>query len=274
MSQPAISQHMRALEELCGVKLVERVGNSIIPTSAGAALQSSVRQLVRVERDLESVIGSLRDGNRGSIILGANTTGGMYVAPRVIRAFRHSSPEVEVKLAIADTPSILEGLIERSIDLAIVGGPVDPHRFQVQDLCPDELVAVASADHDLASRERLTLHELAMYPLILPATGSTTRAFILQRFREEQVHAQIGMEFTATENIKKAVESNLGVAVISRWAIERELALGILSELPVDGFPLSREYQLAGRKGGARAPAINRFIEVAEGMRDQLQLQH
>lgn len=272
MSQPAISQNMRSLEEGCGVKLVERVGNRVLPTGAGAALYSSARHLIRVEQDIEDVLAGLSEGDRGTLVVGGNTTGGMYIVPQIVRLFRHQVPNVEVSLAISDTPTILEGILDRTVDVAVVGGPVDPRRYDVRCLCPDELVPVVSSSHEFAGQSSLSIEDIGMQPLIVPSSGSTTRAFILQCFREGRVHARIAMEFNATENIKKAVESNLGIAIISRWAIQRELALGILAELDVAGFPIKREYQLVSRHAGNPPPVVERFLSAAEASKASLRL--
>ncbi len=272
MSQPAISQHMRALETACGVRLVERVGHSVVPTPAGEALYNAVRHLVRVERDVQAVVAGLGEGAHASLTVGANTTGGMYLAPRLIRYFRRLHPRVEVRLSIADTPTILNRILDRSVDVAVVGGPIDPKRFDVRTLCPDELVPVSAPDHPLARRTQVDIRDLADAALIVPATGSTTRAFILARFRDEHVQPHIAMEFDATENIKKAVEAGLGVGVISRWAVRRELDIGALTALTVAGFPLVREYQMVGRRGVAGSPSVERFMEVAAELREELAL--
>jgi DNA-binding transcriptional LysR family regulator len=263
---------MRSLEDVCGVKLVERLGNRVQLTPAGAALHASVRGLVRVERDVEAVIDGLRQGDQGSITVGGNTTGGMYIVPQIVRHFRSRSPSVDIKLAIADTPSILEDIADHAIDVAVVGGPVDPHRYDVRFLCKDELVPVASAEHPLAGGTELTLKDVGSEPIVLPSTGSTTRAFILQRFREQHVQIHVAMEFNATENVKKAVESNLGIGIISRWAIQRELALGILTVIDVDGFPIEREYQIVSRQPRGHSPTVERFIATVEEVRPLLEL--
>lgn len=264
MTQPAVSQHMRSLEDACGVRLVERIGNSILPTPAGSALYPAARHLGRVERDLQAVVSGLRGGARGSLTVGGNTTGGMYLVPRLVRKFKASYPDVEVTLVIADTPNILARIIEREVDVAVVGGPVDPRRFQVSSLCADELIAVAGPGHPILGRGRLGLRDLAQEPLVVPTAGSTTRAFILEKFKEERVHTRISMEFDATESIKKAVEANLGLGIISRWAIEQELAMGALVMLDVEGFPLHREYELVSGRTPQPSPVVDRFRESAQ----------
>jgi DNA-binding transcriptional LysR family regulator len=270
MTQPAVTHHMRVLEEMCGIKLVERSGNQVVLTPAGMLLYESVKQMIGLDRDLCRMIDELRGGERGRLTLGTNTTGGMYVMLRILRAFRADFPEVDVRITVADTASILDAVLEREVDMAIVRGPVDTRRFVTYPLCPDELIPVVSADHPLVGRPSLSLHDLADEPLILPGYGSTTREYILQRFRDAGLHVRVGMEFSATEHIKKAVEFNLGVAVISRWVVERELGLGILVMLDVEGFPLVREYQLVTRRDTTLAAASQNFIDTIERLRPEL----
>jgi DNA-binding transcriptional LysR family regulator len=270
MTQPAITHHMRVLEDTCGVKLVERVGNRVLPTAAGSALYATSRQLIGMEHDLLAIIKGLREGDQGSVALATNTTGGMNVLLRILQTFRPRHPEIDVQLQVLQTDGVLDLLSERTIDIAVLRASVSPKLFDVKPLCPDQLIPVVSGGHPLARRGHMTLSDLADVPLILPLPGSTTRTYITDLFDEAGLHARVAMEFNATEHIKKAVEADFGVGVISRWVIERDLRLGDLVALDVEGFPLQREYQLVQRLNSPISPAAIGFLEVVDEVRPSL----
>lgn len=270
MTQPAITHHMHVLENMCRVKLVERVGNRVVPTEAGAALHATARQLIGLEHDLEGVIDGLREGDLGTLAIGTDTTGGMNILLRILQRFRAEYPNIDVRLSVGSTTDILDRLDARSIDLGVLRGYVPPKLFDVQFLCPDQVLYVLSSQHPAAGRSDLTVEDIADIPLILPGPGSTTRTYVAERFQEAGLVPRIAMEFESTEHTKKAVEANLGAGVISRWVIERELQLGLLIGVKVDGFPLTREYHLARRRDSPIPPVAVRFLATVEEVRPEL----
>lgn len=270
MSQPGITHHMHVLEEMCGVKLVERVGNKVLPTDAGTVLHQTARQLIGLEHDLESVIVGLREGMRGTLSIGTDTTGGMNILLRVLQKFQPSYPDIDVHLSFGTTSEILDNMNDHSVDVAALRGHAPPAVFDVSPLCPDEVLFVVSSKNPLGGRGNLTIADVADVPLILPGPGSTTRSYVMERYRESGLSPRIAMEFNSTEHTKKAVEANLGAGIISRWVIEQELHLGLLCECHVAGFPLVRRYHLVRRKSSGLAPALRHFLEVVEDVRPEL----
>ncbi|HEV3308994.1 MAG TPA: LysR family transcriptional regulator [Chloroflexota bacterium] len=270
MTQPAITHHMHVLEDMCGVKLVERIGNIVVPTDAGVVLHRTSKELIGLEHDLEAVISGLREGVRGSLAVGTDTTGGMNILIRILQRFRPEFPDIDVHLSFGDTTEVIDKLADRTIDLGVVRGPIPPNRFAVEALCPDQVLVVVSSRHPLAGRTSLRLEDVADIPMILPGAGSTTRAYVVERYREAGLTPRIAMEFNSTEHTKKAVEANLGGGVISRWVIEHELRAGLLAALDVQGFPLVREYQLVRRTTAVGTPALARFLATVAETRPDL----
>ncbi len=272
MTQPAVTHHMHVLENMCGVKLVERIGNKVVPTNAGQALHTSAKELIGLEHDVEAVITALREGEQGALAIGTDTTGGMNVLLRILQNFRQDAADVDIQLSFGTTTEILDKLADRTVDLGVLRGRVPSSQFEVQLLCPDQVLYVVSSQSPLTGRGSLKLTDVADVPLILPAPGSTTRAYVTDRFREAGITPRVVMEFNSTEHTKKAVEANLGAGIISRWVIADELAAGTLRELKVEGFPLIREYNLVQRKGAHISPALARFLSVTEEVRPSLHL--
>lgn len=270
MTQPAVTHHMRVLEEMCGVKLVERIGNTVVTTDAGTVLHRASRELIGLERDVGSVIRDLREGEQGTLSVGTDTTGGMNILLRILGAFRAEVSNVDVRLSFGGTTEVLDKLSDRSIDLAVIRGSVPSRAFDVESLCEDQVLLVVSGRHPLAARESLSMAEAAGIPLILPGPGSTTRAYVTERFRDAGLSPRVAMEFNSTEHTKKAVEADLGAGIISRWVIQEELEAGTIRALNVEGFPLIREYRLVRRSGSSPSPAVVRFLGSVEEVRPTL----
>ena len=197
----------------------------------------------------------------------------MNILLRILERFRSENPEIDVRLSFGDTTEVLDNLVDRVVDLGVLRGFVPPAVYEVEPLCPDQIMFVVSSVHPAASGAGMTLADVADIPLILPGPNSTTRAFVIDLFRKSGLSPRVAMEFNSTEHTKKAVEANLGAGIISRWVVEQELREGLLVALDVEGFPLVRAYQLVRRKGSAATPAVARLLNTVEECRPELHFQ-
>src|SRR5581483_10484386 len=175
ITQPAVSLQIKALERSVRIRLFERRGNVLSLTEAGRALLDSAVLMVNAEDQAERVLAELSGERRGKLALGANTTGGMYVVPELISAFREQWPEVDVELHIEPAVRILERIHQNILDLGFVGGPVDDPRFDVEHMAPDPLVLIFSPKHPFAGRPSIPVHELSGQALIVPEATSVMR---------------------------------------------------------------------------------------------------
>jgi DNA-binding transcriptional LysR family regulator len=264
ITQPAVSQQVKALERQLNVKLFERVGNKLFLTEAGERILPHSQALLTSRAEMEQTLAMLRGSGRGRLALGANTTGGMYVAPAIVRALRDLSPEVEATLQIETTNRILERVMQNMIDVAIVTGPVEDRRFARRDLCQDEVYLIVSPSHPFAGRASVSPAEVAGEDFAVPEPGSRTRMLIEQSFAERGHKLRVTMQLPGTEAVKKAVESNLAVAMVSRYSVPRELALGVLARVPIEGLVLERPIHILHRKGKHLSPLARRFLTFAQ----------
>jgi LysR family transcriptional regulator, low CO2-responsive transcriptional regulator len=263
ITQPAASQQVKALERQLNVKLFERVGHKLFMTEAGEAVLTHCQAMLTARAEMEQTLALLRGSSRGRMSLGANTTGGMYVAPAIVRAFRDVSTEVEATLQIESTNRILDRVMQNMIDVAIVTGPVEDRRFAIRDLCPDEVYLIVSPSHPFAGRASVTPAEVANEDFAVPEPGSRTRMLIEEAFLSRGHKLRVTMQLPGTEAVKKAVEANLAVAMVSRYSVTRELALGALARVPIDGLVLERPIHILHRKGKHLSPLAKRFLTFA-----------
>jgi DNA-binding transcriptional LysR family regulator len=263
MSQPAVSQQVHALEQQLGAKLFEWTGQRLFLTEAGDAIRPHVEAMLNIQRELELELAELRGPTRGQLSLGANTTGGMYVLPAIARAFGAAHPEAEVVLQIEPTNRIVDRVMQNFIDVAVVTGPLSDERLRIADLYLDELFLIASPAHPFAGRGSIPPEDAAATSWVLYAPGSRTRALVQRAFEELGLKLNGAMQLASTEAVKKAVEANLGVAMVSRYAVERELTLGELVRLPLDGLTIKRPIHALHRKDKRLTPLASRFFEFA-----------
>jgi DNA-binding transcriptional LysR family regulator len=263
ITQPAVSQQVKALERQLNVKLFERVGHKLFLTEAGEACLTHCQAMLTARAEMEQTLAMLRGSGRGRLALGANTTGGMYVAPAIARAFRDISPEVEATLQIETTNRILDRVMQNMIDVAIVTGPVEDGRFAIRDLLEDEVQLIVSPSHHFAGRGSVSPAEVAAEDFAVPEPGSRTRMLIEEAFLSRGHRLRVTMQLPGTEAVKKAVEANLAVAMVSRFSISRELSFGALARVPIDGLVIDRPIHILHRKGKHLSPLVKRFLSFA-----------
>ncbi len=263
LTQPAVSLQIRALERGLGVRLFDRTGGRLALTPAGEALLTSAATILNAEDEARRVIDELRGASAGRLIVAANTTGGMYLVPRLIAAFRAEAPKVQIELGVDATDRICERVAQGMVDLGFVGGPLEDRRLAVEPVVDDRLVLVASPANPLArrGRRRISLDRLAAEPLIVPEPASRTRLLVERRLREAGLPFRPAAQMVGTEAVKKAVEANLGVAFVSGYAVEDELALGRLARVEVDGLAIVRPIVMVHRSERYFTPAALRFRE-------------
>ena len=263
MTQPAVSLQIQALERSLQVKLLERVNQQLVVTEAGQALYQCALPMLNAEAEAERVLAELKGVARGRLVVGANTTGGMYVVPPVLATYKEQHPDSELLLQIDATDRLIERVRQGIIDLGFACGNIAQPELTVEAIGTDILTLILSTRHPLASQPSLTLEQVVAQPFIVPETISRTRQFIEQTVREHGYTLKIAMHFQGTEPVKKAVESNLGIAIVSSTAVEREVQAGVLRAMPITGLELKRPLVMFYRHGKYFGPMARDFMQYA-----------
>jgi DNA-binding transcriptional LysR family regulator len=264
MTQPAVSQQVRALEQQLDVKLFEWTGQRLFLTDAGESIREHVEGILAASLELEQAVAEVRGPTRGRLALGANTTGGMYVLPAIARAFGEQHPNADVTLQVESTNRIVDRVMQNFIDIAVVTGPLVDERLRIADLYLDELALIVSPSHPFARRSSLPVEEAAAARWVLYTPDSRTRALLQRTFEDLGFKLTPAMQLGSTEAVKKAVEANLGTAMVSRFAVARELELGALVSVPIEGLVIERAIHVFHRKDKRLTPLARSFFEFAE----------
>jgi DNA-binding transcriptional LysR family regulator len=265
MTQPAVSLQVHALERSLQVRLLERVNQHLMVTEAGQALYQCAIPMLNAEIEAERVLAELKGAARGRLVVAANTTGGMYIIPPFLAEYKERHPESELLLQIDAIDRLIERARQGVIDLGFACGTIDQPELTVEAIGTDLLTLILSPRHPLAARQSLTLEEVAALPFIVPETTSRTRQFIEQMMRERGYTLKIVMYFQGTEPVKKAVESNLGAAIVSSSAVEREVAAGALCAIPITDMALRRPFVMFYRQGKYFGPMARDFMTFMRG---------
>jgi len=263
LSQPSVSVRIKQLETELGVKLFEQLGKKVALTEAGQLLLPYAHRILTSVEDAEHAIKDLQGLQRGSLRIGASTTPGMYIIPQTIARFKKHYPQINVQLVIRDTREIEAGVVKNEYDFGFVGGHLAGDDIDVLPWLTDELVLIVPPLHRLARKKVVKSDELVNEPFIGRELGSATRAALTSHLKEWNVQLETVMEMENPESLKKAVQSGLGIAFISKFAIESETRAKTLATIRVSKLIINRELKIVYRKDKHLTRAARAFIDMA-----------
>ena len=261
LSQPSVSYQVKELEAILGVVLLDRASKRVTLTEAGRVLSDYARRTLNLLDEASLAIERLKGMERGTLRVGGSTTVGVYVIPAALGAFKRLHPEIAVSLQIGDRQRLEEGVLSGDLDLAVYSSPRRDPELTILPFMDDELVVVVPAGHRLSQRSHLTLADLAGESYLTRESGSGTRQAVEGLVARTGASLPVGMELGSNSAVKQAVKGGLGVAVISRHALALELARGDLVELPVEGFPIRREWSIVHLRRRLLPAVVEGFIE-------------
>jgi DNA-binding transcriptional LysR family regulator len=262
-SQPAVSAQIHQLEESMGVKLFDKIGRRTHLTQAGEELYAYSQKIFSVIDETLETMEALRSPHSGRLSVGADTTVGSYVIPRLLGKFHQMYPEVEITLEVVNRGYLVEALVQNRLDMVVMGKTPTEVPVFAAPFAANELVLVAPPTHRLAGCIHVSFVELTREYFLMREEGSGTRAALENAFQEAGLPLQVSMQVGNNSAIKQGVAAGLGIALISRVAIDMELETNRLTILDVEGFPLMRQWRLIHLKEknlSATARAFKHFM--------------
>jgi LysR family transcriptional regulator, low CO2-responsive transcriptional regulator len=262
LTQPAVSQQIKLLEEQAGLPLLEHIGRTIQVTAAGEELLRYAAQITDLLREAGEALAAMRGLKRGVLKLGAVSTA-KYFAPSLLSAFAPAYPEVTIRFVVGNREEVIKLLASNEIDLVIMGRPPRELETIAASFAKHPLVIIASPAHPLANKRRIQLPQLSTENFVIREEGSGTRAAMEHVFKERGVSYRTSMEVSSNETIKQAVMAGMGLSFISKHTIMLELATGKLVTLNVAGLPVVRDWfviHLRDKKLSPIAAAFRNFL--------------
>lgn len=255
VTQPAVSQQIRALEKRLGKQLLDRSGRRVEPTEAGRRLYRSAQRMLALEEHLLDDVAAVGEGElSGTLTLGASTGPAAIVIPTLLCEFHRENPAVKISLTVADTHAIVELVAARELELGIVGAARKQRGVAFEPFFRDEVVLATPPDHRFAGRT-ISLEELKSEPLVVMQEGGGVRQLLedeLRRSGERLRDFDAPLELGLQESVRSAVLAGYGITFLSRSAVEAELASGRVAEARVRGLNLVRDVSLV--RAARRAP--------------------
>ena len=242
-SQPTVSEHMQNLEARLNCKLFDRLGRSILPTAEAEILYPRAIAILEDLQRLEEEICATGKNVAGELILGASTIPGAYILPGVAAAFKKEFPEISFEIRINDSAKIVEAVAGNELLLGVVGAKIPSAKVHYQPFAEDELILAAAESNPVPAE--ISMQELVQLPFIVRERGSGTRRSTESLLAQQQItlsQLNICATLGSSAAVKEAIKANLGVSVISRYAIQDELTSGKIKEIQIPGLTLKRNF--------------------------------
>ncbi len=269
LTQPTVSTHIRALEDVLGVRLFDRNGRDVTPTRAGSLLYPYARQILRLSDQAEKEVSLLLGREKGTLEAGGSNIPGQYILPGLLGDFKKIYPDIYMSLRIGDTTSIVASVASGEMEIGVVGAVIEKKKLVFEPCFDDELILIVSPDHRFAEFSEVDPNELRGEAFVIREQGSGTRLATERAFEsagssvfnEFNVIAEIG----STEAVKQAVRAGLGCTIISRRAVKDDIDQGLLCSLSIKGMDFHRQFYLIWHDRRTLSPIASAFRDFILG---------
>ena len=277
ISQPSLSKQIKILEKNLDLILINRERNKISLTENGKVLlQYSERILALCEESCRALI-DLKNGDRGNLTVGASQTIGTYLMPQILALFAQNYPQIDLKVQVNSTRLIAKKIINKEIDIAVVGGEISSDlkkNLTIQPFVSDELSLIISKSHPFTKKNKINKEDLYCLDFITLNQNSTIKNFIDNILIKNQIETKqlkTRLQLNSIEGIKTAVSLGLGAAFVSSSAIEKEIKLKTIGVVQIENIRINRELVIISNSECYKSKAFNFFSKELSRLKNKIE---
>ncbi|MEL7566902.1 MAG: selenium metabolism-associated LysR family transcriptional regulator [Dehalobacterium sp.] len=266
LTQPAITQQIKYFEDYYGVQLFRRTYKEVKLTPAGQVLYNYAKKIMKLYELASNDLSKFGDIIEGNLVIGAGYTTCEHILPYIVSLFKSQFPDIELTVKNGNYEEVLRRLNNGELDVALIAGECDNKNMSSLKLFTDELVLIVSSKHQWANLKNVTIEDLVNENFILREKNSTTYGFIQNSLKEggfDPDQFKILAHLDNHEAIKRLVEANFGVSIISKSTIHKELKLKTLQIVKVKDLKITRNFNLIYPKN-TNSPKIKKFIKFCK----------
>ena len=244
LSQAAVSQRIQALEKALGKSLFKRKGGRVLLTGAGQKLYEYAQRILDLHRETRREVTGHETPLSGELLLAASSVPGEYLLPALLSIFGQKHPHIRVRASVTDSMSVMAQVERGDVSLGLVGRKAENPHLGFRYLASDKMVLIVPPGHALSRRKKVSVKQLSSHAIILRERGSGLRDCFeksLVRAGWSLADLQVALELGSNEGIKEAVLRGVGVAILSTYAVQKELRAGTLLALEVSDLRCDRD---------------------------------
>lgn len=266
LTQSTASQHVAALEERLGMRLLERTARGVVPTEAGRTLLARARSILLSIEETRTTMRRLQEGGGPPLVVAAGTVPGTYVVPGLAVRLRKTIPSLRIRLETGDSSLMQEKVVTGEAEVGILGAPVTDGRLVGERVGHDRIILAAPVSHPW---KKITLDDLETEPLVLRNPGSGTAVTVNAALRKagfDPGRLREGVVVGSTEGVRQAIIAGCGPGFLSAAALSVELGGGVVREVEIAGLSIERSFTLVRRRGTDLTPAAEEFCRLARSL--------
>lgn len=269
ISQPAVSKQIQQLENQYNTLLFNRVGNRLTPTMSGSILYKYAKEIIEQYHKSLEAVAYINGKTEFHLKIGSSPTIGEYILPNLLGVFTQKYQNIKINLSIRNTPEILKKLSNNIIEIALVEGISSEEKerlnreLKIEKFMEDELILITSRNHHWNKKGEINIEELVEEQMIWRESLSGTRKIIEKVLNCYGVLCRMEyfMELGSIQSIKNAVEKGLGISIVPRIAVKRELQLGLINEVKITEFKFRRDLYLVQKEERFSKIGIGEFVK-------------
>ena len=262
ISQPSVSIQVGELERQLGVELFEPAGKSVRLTEAGRVCFDYAGRILALMAEAQRAMNEAKDLGLGRLLIGATRTPGTYILPAILGRLKQEHPRLEIALRIDESRKIHEMVRRQELDLAVTGRRLALPDLEAVRIADDEIVLVVAASHRLADVSEVAVSDLSREPFVMREPGSGSRELVDDALHRAGVCVTPALELEGVDAVKQAVAANLGVAMLSRCAVDLEVSSGRLRIVAVRNFTVERTIWLVRHRERQLPRAAQAFVAL------------
>ncbi|MED4534629.1 LysR family transcriptional regulator [Metabacillus fastidiosus] len=262
LKQPTVTFHLNRLQENLGVPLFTQTSSRNWKlTDAGEALYYYAMQIVHLAEESERTMKEYKSLQRGNVSFGASYTPASYILPPYLANFQKQYEEVHISLMVKKAPSILEKVKNYELDLGVIAyGKLQDNNLSIIPIIEDKLVLIMHPDHPLNHMETIRPTDLIPFPFILHEKNSVSRRLTEKWALENNIELTIRMEIGSIQTIKESIASNIGLSIVPKLSVEREIKEGRLVAKSLPNYINERFIYIIYRKNQLLTPLMEKFM--------------
>ncbi|PKF86361.1 LysR family transcriptional regulator [Bacillus sp. BA3] len=264
LSQPGVSLHIRNLENELGTKLIYRSPKQVQITEPGKILYRHAKQMLNHYETAKREINEFNNVVSGTMKIGASFTIGEYYLPKVLAEFAAQYPMVDIQIIISNSNDVIQGIRSNKLDIGLIEGETNYKDIDVRPFMNDEMIVVVPPDHPLSQMDLIEGNMLQNQTWVLREQGSGTRTYSDKLLSSLELNIKKTFIFTSIQGVKEAVMAGLGIALLSRLTVQKELNSNELKTFHLKNEPIIRPFSIVKKLDFEASKAMELFLRKVE----------
>jgi len=262
ITQPAVTKQIQQLQNYYGIKLLNRFGKKMVLTDSGKALYKIAEKILDLENQAEEIIRDFKQMKSGHIKILSSESFGAYYLPFILDRFHKAYPYIRISANVLPVEEIYENTSRLNCDIGFVSYLIENPKIEARQILKDSIVLIVPPSHPYAEKSFFTPADLEGKPIIMHEEGSATRCIVDNFLKKYNISAKVIFEFSNIEAIKRAVESWMGISLVSKNTVLEELKNKKLLSLPFEDHSLTRSFYLIHHKDKYFSKHLQGMVEI------------